>query len=62
MGVKLGLFTLRKEDRVRMFKKRVLRNIFGPGRKEDWRKLYNVDLHDLYLSPNIMIIKLKRMG
>jgi len=48
-----------------MFEKRVLRNIFGPGRKKvtgDWRKLYNVDLHDLYSSPNITIIKLKRMG
>jgi len=63
MGVKLGLFTLRKEQRVRMFGKRVLRNIFGPGRMEvtgDWRKLYKVELQDLYSSPNIMIIKLKR--
>jgi hypothetical protein len=70
MGVKLGLFTLRKEHRVKVFEKRVLRNIFGPGRMEvtgDWRKLYNVELQDLYSSPNInsspniMIIKLKRM-
>jgi hypothetical protein len=61
MGVKLGLFTLKKEHRVRMFEKRVLKNIFGPGRKEvtgDRRKLYNVELQDLYSSPNIMIIKL----
>jgi len=64
MGVKLGFFILQKEHRVRMFEKRVLRNIFGSGRKEvtgDWRKLYNVDVHDLYLSPNIMIIKLRWM-
>jgi hypothetical protein len=34
MGVKLGLFTLQKEQRVRMLEKRVLRNIFGPERTE----------------------------
>jgi len=33
MGVKLDLFTLQKEHRVRMFNKRALGNIFGPGRK-----------------------------
>jgi hypothetical protein len=27
----------------------------------DWRKLYNVELHDLYSSPNVMFIKLRRM-
>jgi hypothetical protein len=43
MGVKLGL-TLRKEHRLRVFEKRVLRRIFGLKRDEvtgGWRKLYN---------------------
>ena len=48
------------KHRLRMFEKRVLRNIFGPGRKElETGENYNVELHDLYSSPNI-IIKLRR--
>jgi hypothetical protein len=43
----------------------VLRRIFGPKRDEvtgEWRKLHNKELHDLYSSPNIIIIiKLRRM-
>ena len=47
-----------------MFKNRVLRNTFWPEREKvtgDWRKVYNVQLHDLYSSPNIMMIKSRRM-
>jgi len=43
---------LREEHRLRMFKKRVLRGIFGPKREEvtgEWRKLHNEKLNDLYL-------------
>jgi hypothetical protein len=43
MGALLGL-TLREEQRLRVFKNRVLRRIFGPKRDEvtgDWRKLHN---------------------
>jgi hypothetical protein len=39
---------------------RMLRNIFGPNREEvteDWRKLHNEELHDLYCSRNILVIK-----
>jgi hypothetical protein len=36
-----------------VFENRVLRRIFGPKRDEDWRKLYNEELHNLY-SPNII--------
>ena len=39
-----------------MFENRVLRRIFGPKRDEvteEWRKLHNEDLNDLYSSPNI---------
>jgi hypothetical protein len=43
----------------------VLRRIFGPMIDEvtgDWRKLYNEELHNLYFSPNIIImIKSRRM-
>ena len=45
---------MREERRLRMFENMVLRRIFGPRRDEvtgEWRKLYNVDLNDLYSSP-----------
>jgi len=52
--------TLREEHRLR-----VLRRIFGPSRAEvtgDWRKLHNVELNDLYCSPNIIrVIKSRRI-
>jgi hypothetical protein len=40
-----------------VFENRVLRRIFGPRRDEvteDWRKLHNEELHNLYSSPNII--------
>jgi hypothetical protein len=43
----------------------VLRRIFGPKEDEvteEWRKLHNEELNDLYSSPNIIrVIKLKIM-
>jgi len=57
--------TLREERRLRMFEYRVLRRIFWPKRDEvteEWRKLHNEELNDLYSSPNIVrVIKAKRM-
>jgi hypothetical protein len=39
----------------------VLRRTLGPQRDE-WRKLHNEELHDLYSSPNIVwVIKWRRM-
>jgi hypothetical protein len=53
-----------EEHKLRMFKKKVPRRIFGPKRDEvmgDWRKLHN-ELHNLYSSPSIIrMIKSRRM-
>jgi hypothetical protein len=57
--------TLREEHRLRVFENRVLRRIFGPKRDEvteDWRKVHNEELHNLYSSPSIIrMIKLRSM-
>jgi hypothetical protein len=45
------------EHRLRVFKNRVLRRIFGPKRDEvtgGWRKLHYEELHNLYSSPSII--------
>jgi len=48
-----------------MFKKSVLRRIFGPKRNEvtgEWRKLHNEELNGLYSLPNnVRVIKSRRM-
>jgi len=48
-----------------MFENRVLRRIFGPRRDEvteEWGRLHNEELNDLYSSPNIVrVIKSRRM-
>jgi hypothetical protein len=45
---------------------RVLRRLFGPEREEvagGWRRLHDVELHNLYTSLNIITaIKSRRMG
>jgi hypothetical protein len=56
---------LREEYRLRVFKNRVLRKIFGPKRDEvtgEWRILHYEELNDLYFSSNfIWVIKSRRM-
>jgi hypothetical protein len=58
--------TLREEHRLRVFENRVLRRIFGCKRDEvmgEWRKLHSGELHNLYLSPDIIRqIKSRSMG
>jgi hypothetical protein len=46
-----------------VFENRVMRRIFGPRRDVtgEWRKLHNKELSDLYCSPNIRVIKSRRM-
>jgi hypothetical protein len=56
---------LREERRLRVFVNRVLRRIFGPKWDEvteEWRKLHNEELNDLYSLPNIVrMVKSRRM-
>jgi hypothetical protein len=42
---------VREEHGLKIFENRVLRRIFGPKREKDgsWRKLYNGELHGLYM-------------
>ena len=64
-GCEAWSLTLRKECRLNVFENRVLRRIVRPERgevTEEWRKLHDEELNDLYFSPNIIrVIKSGRM-
>jgi PAS domain-containing protein len=56
-GCETWSLILRDEHRLRVFKNRALRRIFGPKRDDvtgEWRKLHNEELHTLYSSPDII--------
>jgi hypothetical protein len=64
-GSETWSLTLREEYRLRVFENRVQRRISGPKTDEvmeGWRKLHNVELHNLYSSQIIIrIIKSRRL-
>jgi hypothetical protein len=62
-GCETWSLILREEHRLRVLENRVLRRILGPKRDEmmgGWRKLHNEELHDLYSSPNIRVIRIMK--
>ena len=65
MVVKKWFPILRKEIRLKEFKNRILRQIFGSKRDENGERirLYNDERHSLYRSPNtVSVIKSKRLN
>ena len=54
---------MREEHKLKVFENRELRKIFGPKKDEvgeEWRKMHNELINDLYSSPNnIRVIKSK---
>jgi hypothetical protein len=64
-GCETWSLTPREEHRLRVFENRVLRRIFIPKRDEvtgEWRKLHSEELHNLYLSLDIIRkVKSRRM-
>jgi hypothetical protein len=52
MGLKFSI--LRLEHRLRVFKNRAMRKIFGSKREEitgDWSRLHNMELHSFQSTP-----------
>jgi hypothetical protein len=62
-GCESWSLTFREECRLRVFKKRVLRRIFGPKRDEvtgEWRTLHKEEVYALYSCPNIIRVLISR--
>ncbi|PSN29085.1 hypothetical protein C0J52_28056, partial [Blattella germanica] len=56
-GCETWTLILREEKKLRVFKCKVLRKMFGPKRDEEtgeWRRLHNTELKDLYEEPDII--------
>jgi hypothetical protein len=61
-GCETWSLTLREEQGLRVYERRVPRRIFGPKREEgagDWRRLHNEELRNLGVSPNIISDQIK---
>jgi hypothetical protein len=62
-GCETWSLTLREERKLRVFETRLLTRIFGPKRDEateEWRRLHNEELNDLYSSPYIFRVTKSR--
>jgi hypothetical protein len=62
-GCETWSLILREEHRLRVFKKMVLRRIFGSMRNKmegGWRKLHSVELHKFYSLPSIIRMTMSR--
>ena len=56
-GCETWSLTFREEHRLKVFENKVIRKIFGVKKDEitgEYKKLHNVELHELYSSPNII--------
>ena len=63
-GCETWSLTLRDERRLRVFENRVLRRVFEPKRDEvieEWIKLHNEELSDLYLPNIVRVVKSRRI-
>jgi hypothetical protein len=64
-GYKTLSVTWKEERRLRVFKNRVMRRIFGPKSDDvtwEWKRLHNKEFHALYSSPNIIhLVKERRL-
>ena len=64
-GCETWSLKLREERKLMLFVNMVLTRVFGPRRdevKEEWRRLHNEELNDLYSLPNIVwVIKSRRI-
>jgi hypothetical protein len=64
MNVKLSLSFSGEKNRFRVFGNGMQRRIFGSKKDEilgGWRKLRSEKLHNLYSSPDVRIIKSRKM-
>ena len=65
MGFNSVFKGLRRDHRLRVFEKWVLRRIFGPKRDgvtEEWKRLRSEELHDLYLLTYLLTYLLHGAG
>ena len=63
-GCETWSLTLSEECRLRVLENRIFRRKLGSNRdeNEEWRRLYNEELHNLYRSLNIVwVIKTRRL-
>ena len=64
-NLKIKIYRIREEGRLRVFKNRVLRRVYGSRRDEvtgEWRKLHNEEMRDLYSLLHIVrVVKSRRM-